>query len=66
MDNDLKYRVLDKTTNEIGRPDAIFFDNDGKIETVRADFGEGLHHDTQDLLPEDAIIYAEHDDKDII
>lgn len=66
MNKDSKYIVLNRITLEIGRPDAVFFDNDGKIETVRANFGEGVHYDTLDLLPEDAIIYTERDDEDII
>ncbi len=66
MNNGTEYKVLNRITLEIGRPDAIFFDNDGKIETVRADFGEGVHHDTQDLLAEDAIIYSERQDEEII
>lgn len=63
MDKDSKYKLINRKTSEIGRPDAIFFNNDGKIETVRADFGEGVHHDTQDLPAEEVIIYTEHQDK---
>lgn len=66
MNTDSEYKLISKITHEIGRPNAIFFNNDGKIDIVRADFGEGIHHDTQDLLAEDVIIYTERQDKEII